>query len=397
MRLGGTPQAAAALILALLLPAAGAAPNKQEELRELRARIEKVQKDLQRSEETRSEAADALRSTEKSISEVNRNLTLLAREQGRINQELSVVARQLESARNEVAVQQALLVKLVRHQYVHGEIDGVRLLLQGQDRGEAERQLVYLAAISRWRAKAVRQHQAAIERLAVLEATAKDKRNELAANAAEQKKARVALQSERANRLKVFAKVKADITRNRREISRLKRDEDRLTKLIEQLAKTLAKGREERAAARRGEAVDDVADARFAGSAFETLRGKLKLPVRGELRGRFGSPREDGGVTWKGLFIKTDSGSPVKSVADGQVVFADWVRGFGNLVVVDHGKAYMSVYGNNESILKQVGDPVTSGESIATAGATGGALESGVYFELRHEGKPFDPMKWVSR
>jgi septal ring factor EnvC (AmiA/AmiB activator) len=102
-------------------------------------------------------------------------------------------------------------------------------------------------------------------------------------------------------------------------------------------------------------------------------------------------------VTWKGLFIKTDPGQAVRAVADGQVVYADWVRGFGNLVVVDHGGGYLSVYGNNETVLKQVGDNVTSGEGLATAGSSGGALESGVYFELRHEGKAFDPLRWVAR
>ena len=121
------------------------------------------------------------------------------------------------------------------------------------------------------------------------------------------------------------------------------------------------------------------------------------MPARGELKGRFGNPREDGGVTWKGLFIRAEVGQTVKAVADGRVVYADWLRGFGNLLIVDHGGGYMSLYGNNESLLKQVGDKTQSGETVASVGSTGGALESGVYFELRHEGKPFDPMKWVGR
>ena len=171
-----------------------------------------------------------------------------------------------------------------------------------------------------------------------------------------------------------------------------------------QLAKAIAKRRQDRTDDRKtggttshGEVIDSVADAALAGKPFQTIKGKLKLPVRGELRGRFGSPREEGGVTWKGLFIKSDHGREVHVVADGQVVYADWLRGYGNLLVIDHGGGYMSLYGNNESLLKQVGDSVQSGETVASVGSTGGALESGVYFELRHEGKPFDPMKWVGR
>jgi septal ring factor EnvC (AmiA/AmiB activator) len=120
------------------------------------------------------------------------------------------------------------------------------------------------------------------------------------------------------------------------------------------------------------------------------------LPVRGELANRFGSPRSDGGVVWKGLFIAARSGEEVRAIADGRVVFADWLRGFGNLLIVDHGDAYMSLYGNNEALYKRVGDLIHGGESIAAVGASGGNADSGLYFELRHEGRPLDPLDWVS-
>jgi septal ring factor EnvC (AmiA/AmiB activator) len=86
----------------------------------------------------------------------------------------------------------------------------------------------------------------------------------------------------------------------------------------------------------------------------------------------------------------------VRAVAPGRVVFADWLRGFGNLLIIDHGKSYLTIYGNNESVLKQVGDTVSTGDAVATVGASGGNMESGLYFEIRHEGKAFDPMRWVS-
>jgi septal ring factor EnvC (AmiA/AmiB activator) len=138
-------------------------------------------------------------------------------------------------------------------------------------------------------------------------------------------------------------------------------------------------------------------DSGFVGRAFSTLKGKLKLPVKGELTGKFGAQREDGGLTWKGLFIRAEEGQPVKAVADGRVVYADWLRGYGNLVIVDHGAGFLSLYGHNESIAKQVGENTAAGEAIASVGSTGGALDSGVYFELRQDGKPFDPMRWVGR
>ncbi|MGB4226990.1 MAG: peptidoglycan DD-metalloendopeptidase family protein, partial [Candidatus Dechloromonas phosphoritropha] len=130
-------------------------------------------------------------------------------------------------------------------------------------------------------------------------------------------------------------------------------------------------------------------------SGFARQKGSLRFPVRGAVAGRFGSAR-DGGGTWRGLFIKADTGSDVKAVAGGRVVFAEWMRGFGNLLIVDHGDSYLSIYGNNDSLLKQVGQGVKGGETVATVGNSGGNPESGLYFEIRHKGQPVDPMKWAS-
>ena len=377
--------------------------DQRSELNQLRERIGNLQREIAKSEESRSEVADALRTSEKAISEVNRGLLSLGREQGQISQSLADLKRRIDEGRSDVARQQGLLDRMIRYQYMYGTTDALRLMLNGQDVASVARQIHYFGYVSNARATVIAELKRSLEALATLEANGRNKQEELAANADAQKKARVALQGERLVRQKVFAKIKTDITRNRREIGRLKRDEDRLTMLIAQLAKALAKDRENRKERRadriqkKGQSVESDADDSFVGRAFQTLKGKLKLPTRGELQGRFGSPREDGGVTWKGLFIRAEVGQTVKAVADGRVVYADWLRGFGNLLIVDHGGGYMSLYGNNESLLKEVGEKAQSGETVASVGSSGGALESGVYFELRHEGKPFDPMKWVAR
>lgn len=372
-------------------------PERRKELQRLKSRIDKLQRDLEKSEGTATEATDALREMEKSISEVNRSLTDLAAARREIDRELADIAKALVANRNNTREQQVLLEGMLRHQYQHGQASGLRLLLEGKDLGDVERQMHYLGYVSQWRSQALTRLKRNAVELGELEANQKAKQRELEENVASQRKLRTALQADKRSRQQLLTKVRADIARNKKEIGRLKRDEDRLTKLIDQLSKAIATHRNERKRESVSEKIDEVADSALAGRVFESLRGRLKLPAKGELRGRFGSPREAGGVTWKGLFIKTDPGQTVKAVADGQVVFADWVRGFGNLLVIDHGGAYMSVYGNNESLLKNVGDRVTSGENVATAGSTGGASETGVYFELRHEGKPFDPMQWVAR
>ena len=128
---------------------------------------------------------------------------------------------------------------------------------------------------------------------------------------------------------------------------------------------------------------------------FASLKGRLRWPLKGDLMARFGARREDG-PSWKGLFIRAAEGSEVHAVAGGRVVFAEWLRGFGNLIIVDHGTQYMTIYGNNQAVLKHAGDSVAAGDVIASAGNTGGNAQSGLYFEMRFQGRAFDPLGWVT-
>jgi septal ring factor EnvC (AmiA/AmiB activator) len=181
------------------------------------------------------------------------------------------------------------------------------------------------------------------------------------------------LAERRARRL-VLDRLAADIRKNRREIRVLRADEARLARLLEAIGRTELAGLKE---------------------PFSALRGKLRLPVRGELTQRFGAPRGAAGMEAKGVFIRAPQGQPVRAIAKGQVVYADWMRGFGNLLIVDHGENYLSIYANNEALLKEMGDAVAPGEAVAVTGSSGGNEETGLYFELRHLGRAFDPLSWV--
>ena len=141
--------------------------------------------------------------------------------------------------------------------------------------------------------------------------------------------------------------------------------------------------------------VTQAAELAPTGISFAQLQGKMRFPVRGELVGRFGAPRAEGGTRWRGVFIRAGSGQDVLAVASGEVVFADWLRGYGNLIIVDHGSEYMTIYGHNDALLREVGDRIAAGAAIASVGASGSVQESGLYFEIRHRGQPVDPMKWV--
>jgi septal ring factor EnvC (AmiA/AmiB activator) len=385
-----------AFVLVILLAWPGAAHAaagsgaKEKELRELRGRIEALQKRLAETEGSKTEAVDALKESERAISEANRVLRDLAQQSREVRSQLEALQAESRKREDDLKGQQALLARLLHQQYLAGRAEPLKLLLNGEDPDQIARQLHYFGYVSRARAELIAELRASLGRLAQLTREAELKASELAAIAAEQQAQRGLLEREKRARGQVLAKISRDIERQRREIGTLRRDENRLARLVESLARLIA--REKPAPRVR---VERVPDGSTDGGPFHQLRGKLSLPVRGELVNRFGSPRADGGALWKGLFIAARAGDEVRAVAAGRVVYADWLRGFGNLLIIDHGEAYMSLYANNEALYKRVGDPIRGGETIATVGNSGGNPDSGLYFELRHQGRPLDPLGWV--
>jgi septal ring factor EnvC (AmiA/AmiB activator) len=235
-----------------------------------------------------------------------------------------------------------------------------------------------------------------------LAATQRERTAELAEIAHKQEDQRATLLARQKQRQAVLAQVADQIKSQRREIDTLRRNDQRLGRLIDELAKVVVKpdrrkraGKPPAQAQGRPAMRDEGLDPAAADGAFARLRGKLAAPVRGAPVNRFGTPRAEGGAPWKGLFIRAGEGGEVHAVAAGQVVYADWLRGFGNLLIIDHGDDFLSIYGNNQALLREPGDSVAAGEAIATVGNSGGNPESGLYFELRHQGRPFDPLRWV--
>ena len=404
------------------LPAAAAKPEPQQELKELRGRIESLQKQLSASEASRAGAADALRESERGISESGRRLHEISGSQRAAEGEADTLGRRIAAQEARVAAEKARIEKLLVGRYQAGPQDALRLILSGRDPAAAARQLHYYGYISRARAEVVAGLKRDLEQLAALRGDADRKAAQLAELKRQEAEEMKRLQGEQARRQKVMASLADQIARQQKEIGKLRQDEARLTRLVDEIARTLARKRAEEAARRRAEEarrrareeaeakkegkppppapvarIDEEADDSAAGKAFAALKGHLRLPVRGELANRFGTPREAGGPAWKGLLIRAPEGETVKAVADGRVVFADWLRGFGNLLILDHGGGFMTLYGHNEALLKQVGEAIRGGEAIARVGATGGSQESGVYFELRHQSKPLDPLSWIAR
>ena len=382
--------------LAVLLSAglasqtANAQSAQKKELEELRNRIEALQKELEKSESSKADAADALRDSERAISKSNRRLFELSNERKRINARIRELQQQSDELTQRIAKERDSLANLIHRQYLAGQPESLRLLLNRQDANETARQLHYFTYISKARAKLIASLRGSLDELDKVTKQVEAQSERLAQLEKDEAKEKQALQQQKRARQKVLSKASDDIARQRNQISKLKEDEQRLTTLIKKLA--------EEAERRRREARlknQSLPDASLNNSAFRKLKGRLRLPVIGELTNRYGRPRKDTGLSWKGLFIAAKEGDEVKAIAPGEVVYADWLRGFGNLLILDHGSGYMSLYGNNEALFRRVGDRLSAGDTIASVGNSGGSEESGLYFELRHNGKPFDPLPWV--
>jgi septal ring factor EnvC (AmiA/AmiB activator) len=274
------------------------------------------------------------------------------------------LADERSALERRLAAQQAAVGRMLLARYAAGAPDSVRVALSGDDPAALARRLQYAADLGRAAAGLIASYRDGLRRLAALAEELQAKRARLGELAEARRADRAGLVKQRAERRRVLASLGTELRRGRKQMRLLKADETRLARLVAELARMLpsAPGEEK----------------------FSRLRGRLRLPVRGELTARFG-----------GLFIRAPEGQPVRAVARGRVVYADWMRGFGNLLIVDHGENYLSIYANNEALLKQVGEPVEAGEALAVTGSSGGNEETGLYFEMRHLGRPFDPRQWV--
>lgn len=376
-------------ILTFLCPLS-AFSNNQENLKLLRERIQSLQKDLTIKEALKQDTTDALQETERAISNITHRLTKLIENDRQANEEYKQLQIQYSQIRNKIETERNQLEKLFYQQYVGGQQDYLRLVLNQQSPSQTARDIYYYQQLSLTRSKIIKNLQNDQDEIKTLIQTSRQKKEEITAIQAEYLGQRKKLAQEKTKHQTILSQVSGQITQQQQEINKLKNDEKRITNLVTEINKLLVQESSASTVIN-----NKLPDASTTGSSFSTLKGKLNLPVRGKLVNTFGGQRSGKHVTWKGLFIQSPDGSDVKAISGGRVVFAGWLRGFGNLIILDHGNSYMSLYGNNATLHKQVGDTIRGGDTIATVGNSGGNADSGLYFELRHGGKPFNPLTWI--
>lgn len=352
---------------------------KEQELAEVRGQINALKQSLDDSAAARDRVSAELQSAEVAIAEQRRRLKEVERQRDASARRKQELDASLAAREAELDDEAAELATQVRTAYMSGNQERIKLLLNQRDPATLGRLMAYYGYLNEYRADHIEAVTAHIQELAQL-------RGEVAAEAAriaELARVRYAelslLNAAQEQRQQLLAALREKITDEGREVERLAAQEKDLSRLITELTSILS---------------DYPITSE---EPFSDYKGRLTWPVAGTLLHDFGQPRAAEQLKWNGVVLGAPHGREVRSVYHGRVVFSDWLSGLGLLVVVDHGEGYMTLYGYNESLLKNAGDWVAPGDVIATVGDSGGQVRSALYFEIRRGTQPVNPRQWITR
>lgn len=359
------------------------APENQQrtkELKKVREIIRALQNELEKARDNKNKLRRELRDHEKVIGVMARQVKKLNRQIKKHKNKLSRQTRREKQLRLELFANRDTLKQQVRTAYTIGNQDYLKLLLNQQDPGSIGRVLTYYDYFIKVRANNIHGVKEKITEVKRLQQSIKTKKRELETTKALRSKEISKLEKSRTDRKTVLAKLNREIKTKNQKLEKMHADEKRLQNLVTKLQ----------------HALPDIPDNAEKFTNFAKQKGQLQWPAQGKIRKRFGTSRHTGKLKWKGVVINAGEGAEVVAISHGQIAFSDWLQGYGLLTIIDHGDNYMSLYGFNQSLLKEPGDWIEAGEVIATAGNSGGNSQPGVYFEIRHNGKPVNPGRWCS-
>jgi septal ring factor EnvC (AmiA/AmiB activator) len=368
----------AMLLTAPDVVAAAEAGDQEARLQQLRQRIQSAKQELNRMLGQRATEQQALEKTEKEIGNIAAAMRKLERQAGEARGKILELNKQRDREQGNLQSMRTTLALELRTAYMAGRQEQIKLLLNQEDPVFLGRVLVYHGYFTRARAARMQAMRATLASLDDIEQALLQQQAEIDRLQAEQRESASRLAAEQEKRREILAGLQAGVKEKSSELSVLEKDEQRLQQLVQSLQQALRD--------------NPAASGRY--KSLRELKGKLHWPVAGKIVRRYGSTQAAGKISSRGVQIASDAGSDVHSIARGRVVFADWLRGFGLLLIIDHGSGYMSLYGHNSSLYKEVGDGVEGGEVIAAVGNSGGLSHPGLYLELRKNGQPFDPGAW---
>jgi len=358
-------------IMYFSLPAFAQDQNKQlnsvkKQIAQQKSTILKVSKkrrelnrQLKKSDFAIAKVAKSINSTNKALKATQKKLDKLTRQQ-----------KILDLAKQK---QEKVLSIQLKTAYTSGQHDYVKMLLNQEDTATVQQNITYYQYLNDARMVEIEKFQKTIAKLETIASTQAQQVTKLKSLQEKQQVQKKALEKNKKQRQKTLASLHKELLTKQQQLAKLEEEETSLKKALEQLAR--------------------LSEKTYNLNGLAKLKRKLSWPVKGKIKHNYGS-RKQGYLKWKGVLLSSKIGTQVKTVHDGTILFSDWLKGYGLVTVVDHGKGYMSLYGHNQTLLKNVGDKVVSGEPIALVGQSGGQSQAGLYFEIRYRGKAVNPKLW---
>ena len=371
--------------LALLACCAGALAESdfevQDDLERVRSRLEATAREIAKAYEEQDTHTNALARSEVQAAGIQREIAGLDERLASAHGRADEARRASERTRAELLERRQQLARAVRASYRFARRDPLAMLLDLESLLDIDRVLAYHTVIERAHAETIRGIADAVSRLEAQERVVAAEAADIAALRSERQRRLTELEDQRSARSAAMQALDERIRDGKSRATRLRANERRLLELIDALRASLS------------DSTLAIRDNRR----FEELRGELPWPVKGPVLAPYGTPRGKSGVIWQGVLIGARAGDAVRSIHRGRVAYADWFRGLGLLIIVEHDGGFMSLYGHNRTLIRETGDWVDSGEVIATVGDSGGSAKPALYFEIRHAGTPVDPGRWCVR
>ena len=385
--------------------------------------IAELKKQLSKIAQEKSSAEQALKKTESELGDLEKQVNELKQQEKKAEDELKVLDQQKKKLHSSRVEQQKLIAIQARAAYQSGQHEPLRLLLNQQDPEKFSRNLIYYQYMGQARQEQIKTFNETLRQLGnisvqiteqhnllaeqkknliskqdTLKTLRQERQQKVAALAKQQRKENQSLQTRQADQValnKVLSTIEATLARQAREAQEAeRRRQQRLAEQQRQQAQQDLASNSANKNTKHSKSTIVSTAVTHKGGSFAKVRGQLPWPVNGRIIANFGSARGDNRSKWDGVLISSQAGTQVRAIHAGRVVFADWLRGAGLLVIVDHGDGYLSLYGHNQSVLSKTGDTVSAGQAISTVGNTGGRDQAALYFAIRQKGQPADPTKW---
>jgi septal ring factor EnvC (AmiA/AmiB activator) len=349
-------------------------------LEQLKNAMERLSRELQDDKRERGSLRAALRDSEIALGELQASIQSTRKKLARTKKQLQQLRRQREELLIARGEQQELISREIKTAYQLGRQGQLKILLNQEQPHTLARAMAYYDYFYQARQTHIRQYLSVLQRINLLEPEITTTAEQLQTTQATLDQQREELVIGKRQREKDLANLNAGIETKDGRLQQMASDRRELERLLEAIE----------------QAVEDMQTPPDYQS-FATLKGRMPWPLAGKPRNRYGKKRDEGTLRWQGLMIPASAGSTVTAIHHGRVVFADWFRGSGLLLIIDHGDGYMSLYAHNQTLLRDVGEWVSAGAEISTVGNSGGQQQAALYFEIRHQGKPTNPTPWLGR